>query len=169
MKQLFLIGLNHLNATQSNILAHHQSSHVIFGAVICDASEANLVLKRLSKRYFADSQVSSSELGGVAVCKLGKFQQTSFSPVTTAAPADTTQRFNTCWKTLVTVYHMHIYTLWETAFITVNYITMHVLSIWVYTTYIEMVSVNKDETCSKEHVSSCVITKIWVKILIIAC
>ena len=62
------------------------------GAVICIKNEANLVLERLSKRYFTDSLIASSKLGRVAVCELGKAQQTRFSSVTRAAPVHTVQR-----------------------------------------------------------------------------
>ena len=62
------------------------------GAVICIKNEANLVLERLSKRYFTDSLIASSKLGRVAMCELGKAQQTRFSSVTRAAPVHTVQR-----------------------------------------------------------------------------
>jgi len=60
--------------------------------------ETNLVLECLSERYLTDSLVTSSILRCVAMCKLGKPQQTRFSSVSTAAPAQTEHSFHTCWK-----------------------------------------------------------------------
>ena len=84
------ISIQSSSCCTTKTVSHNKSSfYLTLGAVICDTDKANLVLERLSKRYFTNLLVSMSVVRRVTMWKLGKPQQTTFSLVSFAAPTRT--------------------------------------------------------------------------------